>query len=151
MNVVLRQATADDVQAIVDLIRDDDLGKSREVAADDRHQASFEAIASDKNQLLAVAELDGRVVGCFQLTFIPGMSRYGALRGQIEAVRVARELRGKGIGQQMMNWAIERCRERNCALVQLTSDRTRERAHRFYEQLGFTASHAGFKLGLQGR
>lgn len=149
MNVVLRKATAHDVQTIVDLIRDDDPGKFREVAADDRHHHAFETIAGDENQLLAVAELDGRVVGCFQLTFIPGLSRHGAWRGQIEAVRVAREVRGKGIGQQMMNWAIARCRERNCALVQLTSDRTRLQAHRFYEGLGFTASHAGFKLRLE--
>jgi GNAT superfamily N-acetyltransferase len=148
MAAAMRRATAADVPVIVDLMRDDDLGKLRETAADQRHADAFKAIDGDDNQLLAVAELDGRIVGCFQLTFIPGLSRHGAWRGQIEAVRVARDLRGRGLGRQMMQWAIDRCRERNCALVQLTSDLARADAHRFYEGLGFTASHAGFKLRL---
>lgn len=148
MPAAMRRATAADVPVIVDLMQDDDLGKLRETAADQRHADAFKAIDGDDNQLLAVAELDGRIVGCFQLTFIPGLSRHGAWRGQIEAVRVARELRGRGLGRQMMQWAIDRCRERNCALVQLTSDLARPDAHRFYEGLGFTASHAGFKLRL---
>lgn len=148
MRAVMRRATAHDVAAIVDLIRDDDLGRLREDVAGERHDAAFRAIDGDRNQLLAVAELDCRIAGCLQITFIPGLSRYGAWRGQIEAVRVARPLRGKGLGRQMMSWAIEQCRERGCALVQLTSDKTRADAHRFYEGLGFTASHAGFKLRL---
>lgn len=148
MGLVMRRATARDVRAIVDLIKDDDLGKLREEAADERHGSAFGAIDRDSNQLLAVGEWDGRIVGCLQLTFIPGLSRYGAWRGQIEAVRVARDLRGKGLGREMMQWAIAECRARGCALVQLTSDKTRADAHRFYEGLGFTASHAGFKLRL---
>lgn len=144
----IRRACAEDVEAILALLADDDLGKLRETAASSAHIAAFTAIDRDHNQLLAVAEIDGAVVGCFQLTFIPGLSRGGMVRGQIEAVRVARPLRGKGLGEAMMRWAIDRCRERGCGLVQLTSDLQRQDAHRFYEKLGFTASHAGFKLRL---
>lgn len=147
-DVSLRRATADDVALILALLADDDLGKLRETAPGPAHVAAYEAIARDRNQLLAVAEVDGKVIGCLQLTFIPGLSRGGQWRGQIEAVRVARSLRGQGIGAAMMRWAIERCRERGCGLVQLTSDLQRPDAHWFYEQLGFTASHAGFKLRL---
>ena len=88
------------------------------------------------------------VVGTLQLSFIPGLARRGALRAQIEAVRVAARLRGRGVGAAMLGWAIEEAKRRNCALVQLTSDKRRSEAHRLYGHLGFVASHDGFKLGL---
>ena len=148
--LTIRRASEEDIGAILALLADDELGKLRETKAGAEHAAAFAAIDRDANQLLAVAELEGRIIGCFQLSFIPGLSRGGMWRGQIEAVRVASRLRGHGHGASMMRWAIERCRERACGLVQLTSDRKRPEAHRFYEKLGFTASHAGFKLRLQG-
>ena len=110
--------------------------------------AAFAAIGRDPNQMLAVVEQDGGVVGCLQLSFIPGLSRLGMWRGQIESVRIAAELRGSGLGRRMFEWAIEQCRARGCGLVQLTTDASRPQAHRFYESLGFAASHVGMKLAL---
>lgn len=138
-----------DLPAILALLMDDDLGKLREEGGDSAYAQAFAAIAADPNQILAVAEAGGEVAGCFQLTFIPGLSRKGQWRGQIEAVRIRRDLRGKGIGREMMNWAIVLCREKGCGLVQLTTDKQRKDAHRFYESLGFTASHEGMKFRLQ--
>jgi ribosomal protein S18 acetylase RimI-like enzyme len=146
--LTFRAATAADLPAIVALIADDGLGRGREkpgLPLDQRYTAAFEAVERDPNQLLAVAERAGVVVGTLQLTFIPGVSRLGAWRGQIEAVRIAASERGSGLGQQMMQWAITECRARGCSLVQLTSDKSRDGAHRFYERLGFVASHEGFK------
>tara|TARA_R110002020_G_scaffold57582_3_gene158280 strand:+ start:145 stop:606 length:462 start_codon:yes stop_codon:yes gene_type:complete len=150
-DVTFRPATENDVAAIVALLADDGLGRDRENPAlplDRRYLDAFAALDSDPNQLLAVAERDGTVVGCLQLTFIPGLSRLGMWRGQIEAVRVAASERGTGLGGAMVGWAIERCRARGCGLVQLTTDKTRADAHRFYERLGFVASHEGMKLAL---
>lgn len=150
-DVSFRRATEADVAAIVALLADDGLGRGRENPAlplDRRYLDVFAALDSDPNQLLAVAERDGTVVGCLQLTFIPGLSRLGMWRGQIEAVRVAASERGTGLGGAMVGWAIERCRARGCGLVQLTTDKTRADAHRFYERLGFVASHEGMKLAL---
>jgi len=133
------------------LIADDGLGRGREDSSlplDQRYLAAFAAVDADPNQLLAVVERDGLVVGTMQLSFIPGVSRLGSWRGQIEAVRIAATERGSGLGQMMMEWAIDQCRARGCSLVQLTSDKTRDGAHRFYERLGFTASHEGFKREL---
>ena len=107
-----------------------------------------EAIAADTNQQLVVAVQGDTVVGTLQLSFIPGMARRGAWRGQIEAVRIAAPLRGSGLGHRMFEWAIDTCRARGCQLVQLTTDKTRSDAHRFYESLGFVASHEGYKLTL---
>ncbi|HSP25899.1 MAG TPA: GNAT family N-acetyltransferase, partial [Saliniramus sp.] len=109
---------------------------------------AFDAIARDPNQLLLLAEQDRRVVGCLQLTFIPGLSRQGAWRGQIEGVRIASDQRGAGLGRLMIEHAIAECRARGCSLVQLTTDKSRTDAKRFYEGLGFVASHEGMKLGL---
>jgi GNAT superfamily N-acetyltransferase len=95
-----------------------------------------------------VAERAGLVVGTFQLSFIPGVSRLGSWRGQIEALRVAASERGSGLGGEMMDWAIAECRRKGCRLVQLTSDTARTDAHRFYDHLGFKASHLGYKLTL---
>lgn len=149
MELTLRAATAADVPAIVTLLADDPIGAARETP-DDRepYDASFKAVAADPNQLLVVGERDGRIVATMQLTFIPGLSRRGTWRAQIEGVRVAAEERGSGLGEQLMRWAIEQARKRGCALVQLTSDARRTDAHRFYERLGFVATHTGFKLAL---
>jgi ribosomal protein S18 acetylase RimI-like enzyme len=146
--VRVRRAERRDLPAILALLVDDDLGTLREEVESPVHALAFETIAADPNQLLAVAESAGDVLGCFQLTFIPGLSRQGAWRGQIEAVRVARDSRGRGIGKSMMSWAIEQCRVRHCKLLQLTSDKRRTDAHRFYRSMGFAASHEGLKLNL---
>ncbi|HEX5995868.1 MAG TPA: GNAT family N-acetyltransferase [Jiangellales bacterium] len=149
MEFSIRQATVADVPAIIALLADDDIGATRE-APEDRapYEESFAAIAGDPNQLLVVGERGGHIVATMQLTFIPGLSRRGTWRTQIEGVRVASSARGLGLGEKLIRWAIERARERGCALVQLTSDARRQDAHRFYERLGFTASHTGFKLQL---
>ncbi|MEM9047754.1 MAG: GNAT family N-acetyltransferase [Pseudomonadota bacterium] len=145
---VFRRAALQDLPAIVALLADDPLGAGRERPGDPAYDRAFSAIAADPNQLLAVLEEDGRVVGCLQISFIPGLGRGGIWRGQIEAVRIARHARGRGLGRALMTWAIEQCRARGCALVQLTSDRQRPQAHRLYASLGFVASHEGFKLAL---
>lgn len=149
--VVIRRATRTDVQAIVDMLADDPLGQTREAAgppADPAYFSASDAIDADPNQLLAVAEQDSRVVGVLQLTFIPGLSRMGIWRGQIESVRVHRDARDLGLGQTLFEWAISQCQARGCGLVQLTTDRSRIDAHRFYQRLGFEATHLGYKLSL---
>lgn len=135
---------------IVALLADDALGATRESPGDpERYETAFDAVAADPAQLLVVATTaDGEVVGTLQLTFIPGLARRGALRAQIEAVRVASSARGAGLGETLLRWAVEESRRRGAALVQLTSDAARPDAHRFYERLGFTATHVGFKLAL---
>lgn len=145
---VFRRAVAADLPAIVALLADDILGAGREVPGDPAYAAAFAAIEADANQMLAVADQDGRVVGCLQLSFVPGLSRRGMWRGQIESVRIAADQRGSGLGRRMFEWAIAQCRERGCGLVQLTTDKARPQARRFYESLGFQASHEGMKLGL---
>ena len=151
VGVVFRPATEADLPAIVRLIADDGLGREREDVSDPlnpRYLEAFAALQADPNQLLVAVERAEAVVGTFQLTFIPGISRLGAWRGQIEAVRVAASERGTGLGGQLIEWAVDECRRRGCSLVQLTSDKVRGDAHRFYERLGFKASHEGFKLTL---
>jgi GNAT superfamily N-acetyltransferase len=148
MDVTMRPAEAGDLPAILRLLADDPLGKNREAAVEAPYQAAFAAIAADPNHEMVVAELDGQVVGCFQLSFIPGLSRRGAWRAQIESVRIDSALRGRGAGRTMMEWAIAQARTRGCALVQLTTDKRRPDAHRFYARLGFVASHEGMKLEL---
>jgi GNAT superfamily N-acetyltransferase len=112
------------------------------------YEVAFRAIDADPAHILLVAESAGQVVGTMQLSFLPGLARRGALRAQIEAVRVAESTRGTGLGTAMLQWAIDEARRRGCALVQLTSDKSRTSAHRFYERLGFVASHEGMKLKL---
>ncbi|HJT14111.1 MAG TPA: GNAT family N-acetyltransferase [Dongiaceae bacterium] len=149
--LVFRKATRNDLPAMIALIADDQLGQSRDDASlplDQRYVDGFTAIERDANQLLVAVEQDGEVIGCFQISFIPGISRRGAWRGQIESVRVARSRRGAGIGTAMFEWAIAECRRRGCNLVQLYTDKSRNDAHRFYERLGFKASHEGMKLAL---
>jgi ribosomal protein S18 acetylase RimI-like enzyme len=149
--MLIRRAAAPDLPAIVRLLADDELGQTRERAdlpLDNRYIAGFAAMAADPNQLFAVVEDASEVIGCLQISFIPGLSRLGTWRGQIESVRIASARRGTGLGRVMFAWAIERCRERGCGLVQLTTDKARPDALRFYEDLGFVASHEGLKLAL---
>lgn len=149
--ITIRRATRADLQALVDMLADDPLGATREAAgppADPAYGAAFDAIERDPNQFLAVASKDEDVVGMLQLTFIPGLSRKGLWRGQIESVRVRKDARNLGLGKQLFDWAIDECRSRGCGLVQLTTDRSRQGAHRFYDALGFEATHLGYKLTL---
>ncbi|MEO3429247.1 GNAT family N-acetyltransferase [Pelagibius sp. CAU 1746] len=145
-NPEIRRATAEDVPAIVDFLADDELGKTREAPGDPCYAETFAAIAADPNQFLAVVDDGGAVVGCLQLTFIPGLSLKAMWRGQIESVRIASSRRGQGLGHVMIDWAVAECRRRGCGLVQLTMNKSRTDSHRFYESLGFEATHEGFKL-----
>jgi GNAT superfamily N-acetyltransferase len=144
----LRRATGADVRAIVELIATDQIGATRDGGDLTPYERAFAAIDADPAQLLVVADDGDAVAGTLQLTFIPGLARRGALRAQVEAVRVRADLRGCGLGQALVAWAIDEARRRGCALVQLTSDKRREEAHRFYGRLGFAATHEGFKLRL---
>ncbi|MFE4574547.1 GNAT family N-acetyltransferase [Streptomyces chartreusis] len=145
----IRPAATDDIPAIVGMLADDPLGARRESPDDlTPYLAAFERLTSDPNQHLVVAVREGRVIGTLQLSVIPGLSRRGATRSIIEAVRIHADERGSGLGTRLIEWAIDESRRQNCQLVQLTSDKSRTDAHRFYERLGFAASHAGFKLEL---
>jgi GNAT superfamily N-acetyltransferase len=149
--VIFREARRADVPVIVSLLAADPLGAGRETVGEDVDEAywrAFEAIDADPRNALIVADLDGEVLGTMQLTFIPGLSRRGAERAQIEGVRVRADHRGTGLGRQMIEWAIDQARERGCALVQLTTDKNRTDAHRFYASLGFRVTHEGLKLTL---
>ncbi|GIF10260.1 GNAT family N-acetyltransferase [Actinoplanes teichomyceticus] len=148
-----RIATRADVPAVLELLADDAISRERGYGTvpakiDDAIWAAFEAIDADPRNELIVAVEDGVVAGTCQLTYIPGLSRGGALRMLVEAVRIRSDRRGRGLGAAMMRWTIERARERGCRMVQLTTDKRRTDAHRFYERLGFTASHEGMKLPL---
>jgi GNAT superfamily N-acetyltransferase len=149
--IAFRRAVAADLLAIVALLADDPLGRGREDAGprlDRLYSEAFAAIERDPNQLLVVAECAGRVIGCMQLSFIPGLARRGMWRGQIEGVRIAAAERRGGTGRAMLDWATSECRARGCGLIQLTGDKRRGEAHRFYEALGFRATHEGYKLDL---
>ena len=116
--------------------------------SDPRHRVAFDAISADPNHRLIVAERDGEVVGTMQISLIPGLPRFGMTRAMLENVHIRTDQRGNGLGSEMVLWAIERCREAGCGLVQLTSNKVRLDAHRFYKKLGFSATHEGFKLFL---
>ncbi len=149
--MIFRDATLADLPAIVAMLDDDDLSRGREDASlplDPRYEMAFTDIDRDPNQRLIVAERDRAVIGTMQLSFLPGIAFRGAWRGQIEAVRIASSVRGQGLGSQMIEWAVAESRARGCRMVQLTSKNDRIDAHRFYEKLGWTKSHAGFKLKL---
>ncbi|MER6512163.1 GNAT family N-acetyltransferase [Nonomuraea sp. NPDC001636] len=149
LSLLFRQARREDVPAIVRLLADDPLGAAREGAPDDtRYLMAFDRIEANPHDELIVAEREGEVVGTMQLTYLAGLSRLGSERCQIEGVRVAASTRGQGLGGKMIQWAVDRARARGCAVVQLTSDKSRTDAHRFYDALGFTASHEGYKLSL---
>ncbi|WP_030956825.1 GNAT family N-acetyltransferase [Streptomyces sp. NRRL S-378] len=145
----IRPATEADLPAIVAMLADDPLGATRESPDDlTPYRTALERLVGDPNQHVVVAVRAGRVVGTLQLTIVPGLSRKGTTRAIVEGVRVHADERGSGLGTRFIEWAVEKSRAENCALVQLTSDVTRTDAHRFYERLGFTASHVGFKLQL---
>ncbi|CAM5416173.1 GNAT family N-acetyltransferase [Streptomyces fimicarius] len=145
----IRPVAPDDLAAVVAMLADDPLGAQRE-SPDDLapYREALQRLADDPNQHVVVAVREDRVVGTLQLTIVPGLSRRGATRSIIEGVRIHGDERGSGLGTQLIQWAVDESRRQNCQLVQLTSDVTREDAHRFYERLGFTASHVGFKLAL---
>lgn len=149
-DVELREAVRDDLPALVALLADDPLGAGREAPRGDldAYERAYAAIEADAAHLLVVATRGPDVVGTLQLSVIPGLSRTGALRAQVEGVRVHRDERGSGLGAALVGWAVDEARRRGCALVQLTTDKQREDAHRFYARLGFVASHEGFKLAL---
>jgi ribosomal protein S18 acetylase RimI-like enzyme len=148
-DLLIRRATAEDVPALVAMYADDPLGAGRETPDDlAPYLEAYRRLAQDPNQYLMVAERSGKVVGTLQLTVIPGLSRRGTTRSVIEGVRVRSDERGSGLGSRLVRWAVEESGRQGCRLVQLTSDATRTDARRFYERLGFTASHIGFKLQL---
>jgi GNAT superfamily N-acetyltransferase len=150
-DLIFRRATEADVPAIIALLADDVLGSSREATGPEsypRYLNAFRGIDADVNQFLLVVDDGTAIAGTLQLTFIFGLAARGQRRGQIEAVRVASNRRGEKIGEAMINWAIEKCRQEQCGVVQLTTDKTRKEAHRFYDKLGFTPSHVGYKLKL---
>ncbi|WP_067504728.1 GNAT family N-acetyltransferase [Actinoplanes sp. TFC3] len=147
-----RIAKRPDVPILLDLLADDDITRSRGLRATESTDAAcwaaFEAIDADPRNELIVMEFDGEIAGTCQLTFIPGLSRGGAERMTIEAVRTRSDLRGRGLGGKLIRWALDRARERGCAMAQLTTDKRRGDAHRFYAALGFEQSHEGFKIKL---
>jgi GNAT superfamily N-acetyltransferase len=155
VTVTFRDARREDVPTIVAMLADDFLGTEREAGAagaggtvDDVYWTAFEQIDADPRDRLIVAEDGGRIAGTLQLTLLPGLSRHGMLRAQVEAVRVASWTRGLGIGRQMISWAVGEARAAGCGLVQLTSDKRRADAIRFYSSLGFEPTHEGLKLSL---
>ena len=150
--MIIRDARREDVPWIVALLADDVLGAAREANLgdiDDAYWTAFDQVQADPRNRVIVAEADDTsIVATLQVTLIPGLSRHGMLRAQIEAVRVAASQRGHGLGRTMIEWAIEQARAAGCGLVQLTSDKRRPDAIRFYESMGFTPSHEGLKLSL---
>ena len=145
----IRPATKADVPAIVGMLADDPLGATRETPDDlTRYYEAFDTISNDPHQHLMIVIQDGKPAGTLQLSIQRGLSRRGASRAVIEAVRVHRDMRGAGLGTELIEWAIAEAKELGATIVQLTSDNTRTDAHRFYERLGFARSHVGFKLQL---
>ncbi|MBQ0904666.1 GNAT family N-acetyltransferase [Micromonospora sp. U21] len=148
-DVIYREAVRADLPAVIALLADDVLGKARDfTTVDEAYERAFADISADPRNHLIVAEQDGELVGCLQITYIPGLGRHGAERSLIESVRVRSDRRGHGLGRALMAWAIDQARRRGCTLVQLTTDKARQDAHRFYLSLGFVASHEGMKLAL---
>ena len=151
----IRRATRSDVPAIVRLLAEDTLGRARELAADPlpaSYEEAFAVIdASPNDELIVAEEAGGGVVGTLQITYLRHLSHQGARRAQLENVHVDSAWRSRGVGTRLVGWAIERARERGCRIVQLTSNKSRTDAHRFYVRLGFTASHEGMKLDLTTR
>ena len=151
MNLDFRKATESDIASLVNLLADDDLGANREdisMPLNGYYIDAFHSISKDPNNELTVVERNGELVGMLQLTFIPYLTHTGSWRCLIEGVRIAKEFRGQGLGTEFINWAIKRAGEKSCNIVQLTSDKQRPGALKFYESLGFQATHEGFKLKL---
>jgi len=152
MQLKFRQAKREDLAEIVRMLADDFLGTTREryeKSLPESYIKAFEEIDADKNNELIVAEKDGEIIGTLQITFTPSISFQGGKRATVESVRVDEKYRGQGIGKELMRWAIERARKENCVAMQLTTNAERTDAHRFYENLGFRASHTGMKLYLK--
>jgi GNAT superfamily N-acetyltransferase len=150
--VLFRPARRADLPSIVRMLADDELGRQREWDADplaESYYSAFEQIDRDPNHELIVAEQAGEVIGTLHLIFLPSLSFQGGLRAQVESVRVDKRSQSQGIGGRMMQWSIERARQRGVHVVQLTTHKTRLDAHRFYERLGFKGSHLGMKLSLK--
>jgi GNAT superfamily N-acetyltransferase len=150
-DLIFRRATGADVPAIIGLLADDMLGASREATGAEslpQYMNAFRAIDADANQFLLVVDDGTGIVGTLQLTFIAGLARGGLKRGLVEAVRVASGRRGEKIGEAMFAWVLEKCRREGCGIVQLTTDKSRTEAHRFYDRLGFEPSHIGYKMML---
>ncbi|WP_315813108.1 GNAT family N-acetyltransferase [Bradyrhizobium sp. SZCCHNR2028] len=149
MSIMIRPAQRDDVGAIVVMLADDHLGRARERVEQPLLQSyydAFEAIVRDENITLVVAVEADRVVGCLQLCILPGLSSQGASRALVEDVRVATDCRSRGIGEQLLQWAIAEARSRRCNLVELMTHQSRTDAQRFYERLGFAKSHFGMVM-----
>jgi len=147
----IRRAERLDIPSIVRLLADDDLGQTRERFQDpipETYYAAFDHIDNDPNHELVVVDRDGEVIGTLTLSFVPSLTYQGGTRAQIEAVRVDARFRGQGIGEELVQWAINRARDKHCHMLQLTTHASRLDAHRFYERLGFVASHIGMKLEL---
>ena len=152
MPVLLRNATADDLPEIVRMLADDFLGHIRERYEEPLPESYVNAlreIEADANNELIVAESNGEIVGTFQLTYTPSISFQGGKRATVESVRVDEQRRGKGIGREMMLWAIDRAKQKGCVSMQLTTNAERTDAHRFYENLGFSGTHLGMKIKLK--
>ncbi|NMA99398.1 MAG: GNAT family N-acetyltransferase [Phyllobacteriaceae bacterium] len=152
--LLFRDSTPDDISTILTLSHAGDARGADTppldpaTLTDPRYRAAFDDIAADPNHRLIVADRDGQVVGTLQISIIPGLPRFGARRGMLENVHIRADQRGNGLGSEMVTWAIEECRRAGCSLVQLTSNKVRTDAHRFYRKLGFEATHEGFKLYL---
>lgn len=148
--IAFREARAEDVAAVVALLSDDVLGRTREIGSMADYQAAFARMQAEGANHLVVGELDGRIVATYQITFISGLSLMAVRRAQVESVRVAADLRGQGLGATLFADAEKRARAAGCALMQLTSNKSRSEAQRFYEGLGFEPSHVGYKKKLTG-
>lgn len=152
MSLTYRAADHEDLATLVAMLADDNLGEAREdvsIPLNQAYSSAFNAITFDPNNELVVVEQDGQIVGMLQLTFIPYLTYIGSWRCLIEGVRIHKDFRGQGLGTQFFEWAINRARERGCHMIQLTSDKQRTDAIRFYESLGFVASHEGLKLKFE--
>jgi len=152
MELNFRAADSGDIAALVLMLADDKLGAQREDASQPLNPAyhrAFDVITKDANNELVIAEYDANIVGMLQLTFIPYLSHIGSWRCLVEGVRIHKSYRGRGLGERLLQWAIDRAMEKGCRIIQLTSDKQRPDAIRFYRNLGFEASHEGFKLRLQ--
>ena len=147
-NVTFREATRADVPAVMALLLDDSLGAQRELSEPDLYYGAFEAMQAEGANSLIIGERDGRIIATYQLTFITGLSHRATRRAQVESVRVAAELRGQGLGTLMMEDAEIRARAAGCRMIQLTTHASRNRAREFYDGLGFTPSHVGYKRML---
>ncbi|MDB6179850.1 GNAT family N-acetyltransferase [Paracoccus fistulariae] len=147
-SVLIRDGRRDDVAAVIALLADDMLGRNREGDDLQTYLHAFDQMQAEGNSHLVVAEAAGRVVGCYQITYISGLSRRAARRAQIEGVRVATDLRGQNLGAALIADAETRARDAGCSLLQFTTGKERKDAHRFYDRLGFTPSHIGYKKTL---